>query len=61
MRLFRDIGRFLEMGVIAHGHQLQINFNAGVSSKLRYFGTLRTLYTLSDRAHDGEPVRNGAR
>jgi hypothetical protein len=56
MRLFRDIGRFLEMGVIAHGHQLQ----CGVSSKLRYFGTLRTLYTLSDRAHDGEPVRNGA-
>jgi len=35
-----------------------INFNAGVTSKLRYFGTL---YILSDRVHDGEPVRNGAR
>jgi hypothetical protein len=23
MGLFRDIGRFLEMGVIAHGHQFQ--------------------------------------
>jgi hypothetical protein len=33
MDLFRDIGRFLEMGVIAHGHP---NFNAGASSKLRY-------------------------
>ena len=37
-----------------------ISFNASVTSKLRYFGTL-TLYTLSDRAHDGEPVRSGAR
>jgi hypothetical protein len=39
---------------------MDINFNADVSSKLRYFRTLGTLYTLSDRAHDGEPVRNGA-
>ncbi len=39
---------------------MDINFNADVSSKLRYFRTLETLYTLSDRAHD-EPVRNGAR
>ena len=38
-----------------------INFNGAVPSKLRYFKTLRTLYTLSDRAHDGELVRNGAR
>jgi hypothetical protein len=42
-------------------HCRRINFNVGVSSELRYFGTLRTLYTLSDHAHDGDPVRNGAR
>jgi len=42
-------------------HCRRINFNVSVSSELRYFWTLRTLYTLSDRAHDGDPVRNGAR
>ena len=47
MRL--NMVRFLEMGVIAHIH---------ATSKLR---ALRTFYALSVRAHDGMPVRNGAR
>lgn len=42
-------------------HMGIINFNVGVSSKFQYFGTLRTLYTFSDRARDGELARNGAR